>query len=153
MKSFHFSKTNRGKWWKWLLYNNMEWKRLWSMWNEPTPTTPKTDLHPKKMMCVWWDGKGVLYYEPFWKTKWLIPSIAIRIVQDHVSLWWPGKNGYSLPGKFGFIHCMHLSKHLLISWLQSPSAVILEPPKIKSVTVFTVSPSICHNWWDQMSWS
>ena len=33
------------------------------------------------------------------------------------------------------------SKHLLISWLQSPSAVILEPPKIKSVTV---SPSIAH---------
>ena len=36
------------------------------------------------------------------------------------------------------------SKHLLISWLQSPSAVILEPEKIKSVTVSTVSPSICH---------
>ena len=36
------------------------------------------------------------------------------------------------------------SKHLLISWLQSPSAVISEPPKIKSDTVFTVSPSICH---------
>ena len=36
------------------------------------------------------------------------------------------------------------SKHLLISWLQSPSAVILEPPKIKSLTVSTVSPSICH---------
>ena len=36
------------------------------------------------------------------------------------------------------------SKHLLISWLQSPSAVILEPPKIKSATVYTVSPSICH---------
>ena len=35
-------------------------------------------------------------------------------------------------------------KHLLISWLQSPSAVILEPKKIKSVTVSTVSPSICH---------
>ena len=35
------------------------------------------------------------------------------------------------------------SKSLLISWLQSPSAVILEPPKIKSVTVSTVSPSIC----------
>ena len=34
------------------------------------------------------------------------------------------------------------SKHLLISWLQSPSAVILEPPKIKSDTVSTVSPSI-----------
>ena len=36
------------------------------------------------------------------------------------------------------------SKRLLISWLQSPSAVILEPPKIKSVTVYIVSPSICH---------
>ena len=35
------------------------------------------------------------------------------------------------------------SKRLLISWLQSPSAVILEPPKIKSVTVSTVSLSIC----------
>ena len=36
------------------------------------------------------------------------------------------------------------SRRLLISWLQSPSAVILEPPKIKSDTVSTVSPSICH---------
>ena len=36
------------------------------------------------------------------------------------------------------------SKYLLISWLQSPSAVILESPKIKSVTVSTVSPSISH---------
>ena len=36
------------------------------------------------------------------------------------------------------------SKHLLISWLQSPSAVILEPKKIKSLNVFIVSPSICH---------
>ena len=36
------------------------------------------------------------------------------------------------------------SKHLLISWLQSPSAVILEPPKINSATISTVSPSICH---------
>ena len=36
------------------------------------------------------------------------------------------------------------SKHLLISWLHSPSAVILEPKKIKSDTVSTVSPSISH---------
>ena len=36
------------------------------------------------------------------------------------------------------------SKSLLISWLQSPSSVILEPPKIKSATVSTVSPSICY---------
>ena len=36
------------------------------------------------------------------------------------------------------------SKHLLILWLQSPATVILEPRKIKSATVFTISPSICH---------
>ena len=36
------------------------------------------------------------------------------------------------------------SKRLLISWLQSTSAVILEPPKIKSVTVSIVCPSVCH---------
>ena len=36
------------------------------------------------------------------------------------------------------------SKRLLILWLQSPSAVILEPPQIKSLTVSIVSPSICH---------
>ena len=37
-----------------------------------------------------------------------------------------------------------MSKRLLISWLQSPSAAILEPRKIKSATVSTVSPSVCH---------
>ena len=37
------------------------------------------------------------------------------------------------------------SKHLLVSWLQSPSAVILEPKKIKSRTVFIFSPSTCHD--------
>ena len=42
------------------------------------------------------------------------------------------------------------SKHLLISRLQSPSAVILEPRKIKSDTVSTVSPSISHEVMDQM---
>ena len=44
-----------------------------------------------------------------------------------------------------FIIAFHSrSKGLLILWLQSPSAVILEPPKIKSLTVSIVSPSICH---------
>ena len=48
------------------------------------------------------------------------------------------------------------SKCLLISWLQSPPAVILEPRKIKSdtvSTVSTVSPSISMKWWDRMPWS
>ena len=42
------------------------------------------------------------------------------------------------------------SKHLLISWLQSPSAVILEPPKIKPLTVSIVSHLFAMKWWDQM---
>ena len=45
------------------------------------------------------------------------------------------------------------SKRLLISWLPSPFAVILEPKKIKSLTVSTVSPSFAMKWWDQMPWS
>ena len=46
------------------------------------------------------------------------------------------------------------SKRLLISWLQSPSAVILEPRKIKSDTVSTVFPHLfVRKWWDQMPWS
>ena len=43
-----------------------------------------------------------------------------------------------------FITFLPSCKRILISWLQSPSAVILEPRKIKSATVSTVSPSICH---------
>ena len=49
----------------------------------------------------------------------------------------------SLPSRL-VIAFLPKSKHLLISWRQLPSAVILEPPTIKSATVFTVSPSICH---------
>ena len=41
-------------------------------------------------------------------------------------------------------HLVLFCTHLLISWLQSPAAVILEPPKMKSVTVSIVSPFILH---------
>ena len=44
------------------------------------------------------------------------------------------------------------SKCLLISWLQPLSTVILEPPKINSATVSTVSPSISQKWWDRIPW-
>ena len=48
---------------KWILYNHVEWKRSWGKQNELPPATPKAGLHPKKVMCIWWDWKGVLYYE------------------------------------------------------------------------------------------
>ena len=50
---------------------------------------------------------------------------------------------FNMPSRL-VITFLPTSKRLLISWLQSPSAVIFEPPKIKSDTVSTVSPSICH---------
>ena len=51
---------------------------------------------------------------------------------------------FNMLSKFVIAFLPRSSKCLLISWLQSSSAVILEPPKIKSVTVSIVSPSICH---------
>ena len=45
------------------------------------------------------------------------------------------------------------SKCLLVSWLQSPSTVILEPKKIKSVTVSIISTLFAMTWWDWMPWS
>ena len=50
---------------------------------------------------------------------------------------------FNMLARFVIVY-LQRSKHLLISLLQSPSAVILEPKKIKSVTVSIVSASICH---------
>ena len=70
-------------------------------------------------------------YGPFWKVMSLLLNMLSRPV----------------------IAFLTRSKHLFISWLQSPSAVILESKKIKSVTVSIVSPSSCMKWWHWMSWS
>ena len=63
-------------------------------------------------------------------TRWTFISIVMSLLFNKLSML--------------VIYILPRSKHLLISWLQSPSAVILEPQKIKSDTVSTVSPSICH---------
>ena len=60
---------------------------------------------------------------------------------------------FNMLSKLGIV-ILPRSKHLLISWLQSPFAVILEPPpKIKSVTVSIVSLLFAMKWWDWMPWS
>ena len=56
---------------------------------------------------------------------------------------------FNMPSRL-VIAFLSRSKCLLISCLQSSSAVILEPKKIKSVTVSIVFPSVCHEVWDQM---
>ena len=117
------------------------WNRLWDKWNEPPPTTPKAGLHPKKVILyLCWNWKGVLYYELLpdsqtmnsnkycsqldqlkaaLKAKCLElaenSSSSIRIMQDCMLLWWPGKNGYSLSGKFWLLHHIHQALHLRIS--------------------------------------
>ena len=49
---------------KWILYNNVEWKRSWGKRNEPPSTIPKAGLQTNKvMLCIQCDWKGVLYYE------------------------------------------------------------------------------------------
>lgn len=49
---------------KWILYNNVKRKRQWlSRGSKPIPQ-PRSGLHPKKiLLCVWWDLKGIVYYE------------------------------------------------------------------------------------------
>ena len=97
---------------KWILHNNVECKRSWGKWNEPPPATLKASLHLKKVMCIWWDWKGVLYYEILQENQ-MIKSkycskldqlraaldekcpelcsrkctIFIMITQDHMFLW------------------------------------------------------------------
>ena len=63
-------------------------------------------------------------------TRWTFVDKVISLLFNMLSRW--------------VITFLPRSKRLLISWLQSPSAVILEPQKIKSDTVSTVSPSISH---------
>ena len=62
-----------------------------------------------------------------------IQTFAVKMMSLH----------YNMLSRF-VIAFLPRSKHLLISWLQLLSAVILEPKKIKSVTVSTFPPSICH---------
>lgn len=49
---------------KWIVYNNVERKRSWRKRDEPSLTTLKAGLTPRKvMLCVWWDWQGIVYYE------------------------------------------------------------------------------------------
>ena len=63
-------------------------------------------------------------------TRWTFVGKVVSLLFNMLSRW--------------VITFLPRSRCLLISWLQPPSAVIFEPPKIKSATVSTVSPSICH---------
>ena len=49
---------------KWVVYNNIKWKRLWSRLRKPAQITSKAGIHQKKvLLSVWWDYKGIVYFE------------------------------------------------------------------------------------------
>lgn len=49
---------------KWIVYNNIQRKRSWCKHNESAPTTSKADTHQRKvMLSIWWDYKGIIYFE------------------------------------------------------------------------------------------
>ena len=82
-------------------------------------------------------GPTFTFVHDYWKNHFTTAFIILAFVSKVMSLL------FNTLSRFVKVF-LPRSKHLLLSWLQSPSAVILEPPKINSVTVSIVSPSICH---------
>ena len=104
---------------------------------------PDPSLRKGKVTCCVLPGKGVYISDSF------ILGSSDASIWGHESV-----IGFSTPGDpvslvFNMLSRLVImflprSKHLLISWMQSPSSVILEPKKIKSATVSTLFPSICY---------
>jgi len=82
-------------------------------------------------------GEILITSHPYMTTRKAIALTRQTFVSKVMSLL------FNMPSRL-VIAFLPRSKHLLISWLQSTSAVIWEPKKIKSATVSIVSPSICH---------
>ena len=129
--SFNISLSNE---YSGLIYFRMDWLDLHAVQG-----TLKSLLqhHSSKASTLWHSA----FYSPTltsihdnWKTIALTRQTFVRKVMSLL---------YNMLCKL-VITFLPRSNHLLISLLQSPSAVILEPPKIKFVTVSIVSPSICH---------
>ena len=129
---------------KWILYNNVEQNRSWCKQNKPPPTTPKSGLHSKKVWCCIYGGIGRefsinkellpenqminsnKYCPQLDKLQAALDKKLLELVnrkciifhqdnaRSHV-FWWPGKNCYSLAGKFWFISPIHQILHLQVS--------------------------------------
>ena len=85
-----------------------------------------------------------------WRRKWQPTPVFLPGESQGREAWWAAVYGVTQSWTRLKWHSslviafLPRSKRLLISWLQSPSAVILEPKKIKSLTISIISPSICH---------
>ena len=90
-----------------------------------------------------WSNSYIHTWLPYGKTI----ALTIRTFVGKVKSWL-----FNTLSRF-VIAFLPRSKHLWISWLQSPSAVILEPKKIKSVAISPISPSVCHGVMGLVPWS
>ena len=117
-----------------LPYINMHLPQVYMCSPSWTPLPPPSPYHPSgSSQCT----------SPKIPVSCIEPGLAIHFLYDIIHVLMP----FSQICLCFLICCLGFppgSKRLLISWLQSPSAVILEPKKIKSVTISFVSPSICH---------
>ena len=128
-----------------LIYFRMDWLDLlavqWALNQESSPTPPFKSINSFAPSFIY--SPTFTSIHDHWKTialtRWTFVDKVMSLLFNMLSRL--------------VIAFLPRSKCLLISWLQSKSAVILEPRKIKSATVSTVSPSICHEVMDQMPWS
>ena len=114
--------------------NIQDWFLLgWYVWISAIQETLKSHFqhHSSKASVLWHSNFFIVQLSHPYMTIGKTIALTIQTISDKV-----------MPLLFNMLFFQGTS--VLISWLQSPSAVILEPPKIQSVTVSTVSPSICH---------
>ena len=140
--SFSFSISTSNERWG-LISFKMDWLDLLAV-----QETLKSLLqhHSSKASILWWSAFFIVELShPYMTTGKTIALTVWTFVSKVMSLLF---NILSIL----VIAFLPRGKCFLISWQQSPSAVILEPPKIKSVTVSIVSPSIAMKWWDWMPW-
>ena len=101
---------------------------------EDSKITEDGDCSHEIKRCLFLGRKAMTKIDSILKSRDITLPIKVRLVKAMV---------FNMLSRL-VITFLPRNKHLLISWLQSPSAVILEPRKIKSDTVSTVSPSISH---------
>jgi len=125
----------------WELDHKEGWAQNWCFWTVVLKKTLESPLNWKEIQPV----------HPKGNQSWIFTGRTIDLtiwtfVDKVISLLFNTLSRFVI----GFFP---RSKHLLTSWLQSLSAVILEPKKIKSATVSTFSPFFAMKWWAQMPWS
>ena len=139
----------------------IRWPKYWSFSFNVSPSNEHSGLIPFRMdwldlLAVQGTLKSLLQHHSskasilWWSAFFIVPILTSihdywkNHSLDEMDLCWQSNvSAFYMLSRL-VITFLPRSKRLLISWLQSPSAVILGPPKIKSANVSTISPSICH---------